>query len=123
MEGSTPLTIAFALGFLLLWLKLGGLGRKIRGIGKQVMTTLNEAVAAVESGVLEVATAVSGVQTSVNEVLDDLRNSGSVPQETIDKLEAAAANLGSIASNANTAAQTLREADPTPASTEPPSEN
>lgn len=122
MEGSTPLTIAFALGFLLLWLKLGGLGRKIRGIGKQVMT-LNEAVAAVESGVLEVATAVSGVQTSVNEVLDDLRNSGSVPQETIDKLEAAAANLGSIASNANTAAQTLREADPTPASTEPPSEN
>lgn len=75
--------------------------------------TIQEAIAAVEGGVAEVASAVSGVQSSVNEVLEDLRNSG-VPEEAIAKLEAAASSLGEIASKANTAASTLRDADPTP---------
>lgn len=121
MEGSTPLTIVFGLGFIALWWKLGGLGRKIRGVGKQVMT-LQEAISGVESAVTGIGTAVADVQTSVNEVIEDLRNSGA-SQESIDRLVAAANSLGEITANANTAATTLREADPTPATpAEPPTE-
>ena len=80
---------------------------------------LQEAVAGVEEAVLGVGAAVQNVQSSVNEVIADLQNAGA-SQESIDKLVNAATALGEIASNANTAAQSLRDADPTPATPETP---
>lgn len=86
--------------------------RRLKGMESTLMT-LQEAVASVETAVVGVADGVAKVQQAVSEVIDDLRNSGA-SQETIDKLTNAADTLGSIAANASTAAQSLKDADPTP---------
>ena len=66
-----------------------------------------------------VAAGVAAVQSGVAQVIEDLQGAGG-NQETIDKLHDAAIQLGTIATNANTAAQTLRDADPTPPESETP---
>lgn len=85
--------------------------------------TLNEAVASVQAGVAEIGTAVGNVQSSVNQVLEDLQNGGDT-EAAITALTEAASQLGAIAANANTAADTLAAADPTPpAAPETPAES
>ena len=106
----------FTSGFFAGWMIVVVL--MFHAIEKKTMN-IQEAVAAVEAAVTEVAAGVAAVQSGVAQVIEDLQGAGA-NQETIDKLHDAAIQLGTIATNANTAAQTLRDADPTPPESETP---